>query len=332
MLITVAKVGNKGFMCYNPDTRKLSEVTRLDINSNKVHVENLKSTGRLKTIIGEDKVPSYKTGDVKYTLVTYMTNNGKIMSGLLISNYCKSKIVTEQWLHDNRHLIVNYSYKNKVVDREIKIARYDNDDYHKLYKIYSSIGLATSNKINGGNYSSLMCFGDYVMESVSTQSTYEGFYESHKLVYKLLKNCEISHMVKIPMSFKLKDGQVVSMVDKYVYKVDFLLNEYRHKILIAEQDKRLLGLLKFKGATLNRLTMSDITDLVQYKDELDKDMSVYTVMDKSRKEKTEDSYLSDGTWTIGNGRLDNGSKTVSLRYNILFNNGDINILANKLTA
>ena len=78
--------------------------------------------------------------------------------------------------------------------------------------------------------------------------------------------------------------------------------------------------------------MSDITDLVQYKDELDKDMSVYTVMDKSRKEKTEDSYLSDGIWTIGNGRLDNGSKTVSLRYNILFNNGDINILANKLTA
>ena len=57
MLIAVAKVGNKGFMCYNPDTRKLSEVTRLDINSNKVHVENLKSTGRLKTIIGEDKVP-----------------------------------------------------------------------------------------------------------------------------------------------------------------------------------------------------------------------------------------------------------------------------------
>ena len=139
-------------------------------------------------------------------------------------------------------------------------------------------------------------------------------------------------MVKIPLSFKLKDGQVVSMVDKYVYKVDFLLNEYRHKILIAEQDKRLLGLLKFKGATLNKLTMSDITDLVQYKDELDKDMSVYTVMDKSRKEKTEDSYLSDGIWTIGKGRLDNGSKTVSLRYNILFNNGDINILANKLTA
>ena len=177
-----------------------------------------------------------------------------------------------------------------------------------------------------------MCFGNYVMESVSTQSTYEGFYESHKLVYKLLKNCEINHMVKIPLSFKLKDGQVISMVDKYVYKVDFLLNESRHKILIAEQDKRLLGLLKFKGATLNKLTMSDITDLVQYKDELDKDMSVYTVMDKSRKEKTEDSYLSDGIWTIGNGRLDNGSKTVSLRYNILFNNGDINILANKLTA
>lgn len=333
------------YKVFNTSNRKGSIYDKSRIIDESKDIRNISVEGT--KIIGDgfivDKLKTYKVqiysvmprNSHKFRCIDTEGNIMVLPEDRLSALYFKGQALNYRMLDGKLHVISKYVTKETMVDVPV----YIHEDYINICKEYMSSGLISQ---------------ESVVENLNIQgfinrklagATINEFIDSHKNLFKILKDSNISCIKKIPTEFIVKRDKG----DKSTYKIEstehsgfFYLIKYEidnkeFGIAINNKDKRLLKLIMNKDVKQHRLCIEDIVNLVEYdRTNIDSSCASYgTLIDAVNRKGIDSSSILDNLCTgeinkISSGMLTTSNAYYRLRNDILIKNIGIRLLSNKL--
>lgn len=337
-MIAFAKLDKHYLVCIKGN--EIQIIKKRGIIDRKVKINNVqvmqgKLMGKRFNI---DKLPEFKSDARQVTIIKVrMTSDGKdILGYYYINSYGKINFANKNDLYTFRKVIVI----NGSIDRGIMVVsniecletelafepiHYDLDDYYKIYKLYYENELITHD--NKKVSSNTMEFGRLQEYS---NSSFENFLGYHKELYNILCSSDILRTVKIYDINILNNTKSIISNTHIFYIVTFRYNKYTKSVIIHKSDKKMIALLKYKGAKLVPINANDIKNLVYDTESDDKIISGKSMVDKLNAEKLIEELnklLSDACEIhINHNKVKIDNNEFKIRRNILIGSSDFRLM------
>lgn len=337
-MIAFAKLDKNMVICTKEN--RVYKVKKQDIIDNKITVRNLKViNGKLYgKQFDFDRLPEFKDGTNKTTVIKIkLTSDGQAIIGYYcINSSGKILYIPKDDLYTIRKLrILNGKLEkdNFIItniqdipsEKAFKAISYSSDEYCDLYNKYKNNNLLTND--NKKVSSTIEAFGR-VQEYCA--SPFENFMNFHKQTYELLSKANILKLVKIYNNSRVNSDGTIDRCENsnYFYVVTFKIKGRTKSLIVPKWDTKIVKLLTYRYGKLNKVRISDISNLIIDNESCESTISAKTILEQECLDvddiQDKLNKVKDIEIKLGKVKLD--EQEFKIRRNILLGSSDFRLM------